>query len=176
MDDGHNLLRPEDGVPHAHASSSSEHELSYFSSAAPAVAHNPYPCFGAPGGTWPRGFPLGRVQDEQTSMCNVTLGDDRDSGSNVGESDDGGRVDGRRRRIGVVQALANNEPDVDAIYRLTRPFGALPISFDQESPAQPSGSRQLRVIPASTFTPYNAQVNPQNSHQRLTTRSERRVS
>ncbi|CAN0428880.1 unnamed protein product [Pylaiella littoralis] len=70
---------------------------------------------------------------------------------------DGGRDNDRWRRIGVVQALANNDPDVDDI-RLTSPSRVLPFSFDQESPAPPGSSSQLRAIPSSTFAPYNAQA------------------
>lgn len=59
-------------------------------------------------------------------------------------------------RIGVVQALANHDPDVDAIYRLTFPPGGLPFSFGPGSPA--TEGRPLRGVPAGSMAPYNAQV------------------
>jgi hypothetical protein len=49
---------------------------------------------------WPRGFPLNRIRDEQTLV--------KPSGLTT-----------RSARIGVWQGLADQDPDVDAIYRLT---------------------------------------------------------
>ena len=50
-------------------------------------------------------------------------------------------------RVGVVQALANHDPDVDGIYRLTQ---RLPLSF--------ADKRRLSVLPIGTLAPYNAQA------------------
>lgn len=160
-------MRPDDGVPHANVSSASEHELSFFSSVASTTALNPYPCFGAQGDTWPRGFPLTKIHGGQNPvMCDVTRGSDQDSSSFAREGQAGTFGDRRRRRyVGVVQIIANNEPDVDAIYRLTYPSGGLPFSFDQESPAPLGSNGQLRAIPPSTFAPYNAQVKQQFSQR-----------
>ncbi len=50
-------------------------------------------------------------------------------------------------RVGVIQSLADWDPDVDAIYRLTRP---LPIIFANHTPPI--------VVPTSSYSPYNAQA------------------
>jgi len=50
------------------------------------------------------------------------------------------------RSIGVLQSLANGDPDVDAIFRMT---GKIPFNF--------SGER-LFLLPKSKFMPFNAQA------------------
>lgn len=94
---------------------------------------NPYPSFRPTcGHIWPRGFPLDYVQKPLT--FNVTL--------------ETSKLD---RPPAVQQFLANEDPDVDAIFRLTRP---LPCSFE----GLPEGSPELMVVPPKFFTPYNAQA------------------
>jgi hypothetical protein len=51
--------------------------------------------------------------------------------------------------IGVVQSLADNDPDVDAIYRLTQP---LPFSFPRDGPFS------FCMVPEDKLSPYNAQA------------------
>lgn len=149
VDDGHILTSPENGVPHADPA---VHEVSYFRSPDSAVAHNPYSCFGAPGVAWPRGYPLSQIEgNEYSTTCGVGL-ENHDNN----EVDGGRRVDGRRS-VGVVQALANNDPDVDAIYRLTHPLGQFPFTFDEET-AETSQGGELHGVPSSTFSPYNDKV------------------
>lgn len=133
MDDDNALIRPEDGVPHAH------HDIQpmRFSGDASSLVHNPYACFGGPGNVWPRGFPLDAINESGSRVCDIDT--TRES-----------------RPIGVIQALANHDPDVDAIYRLTYPPGGLPFDFNGEP--SPSGESPVRVVPDSGFTPYNAQV------------------
>ena len=143
VDDDNALLRPAEGVPHANASLAGD-DLTRFHGDPSLGVHNPYGCFGAPGVVWPRGFPLTKIQDPKSSTCGV-----RESGPTGAP------------KIGVLQALANHDPDVDAIYRLTFPPGGLPFYFDPASPA--TAASPLRAVPASTFTPYNAQV----SHTRI---------
>lgn len=90
---------------------------------------NPYPLMGAPTegpGAWPRGLPLSLIK----SPCKYGL------------------VPTNTDSIGVLQSLANHEPDVDGIYRLTR---TIPFNFD------PSKGRSL-VVPCGTMTPWNAQA------------------
>lgn len=56
---------------------------------------------------WPRGFPLDRIKDPSTSTAPWTT---------------------QYREVGVLQSLADNDPDVDAIYRLTG--NPLPFFFE----------------------------------------------
>ena len=51
----------------------------------------------------------------------------------------------------MVQGLVNGDPDIDAIYRLTRKFSLerIDIKFDEKSP--------LFIYPSNTYTPYNCQ-------------------
>ena len=92
---------------------------------------NPYPYFSVNETyTWPRGFPLEHIRNKTTfpELCTSS----------------------QIRPIGVVQSLANIQPDVDAIYRFTRDtpfnFGATPASH-------------LPVlIPMNAYTPFNGQA------------------
>eukprot|EP01039_Chlorochromonas_danica_P005643 gene5643-6225_t len=90
---------------------------------------NPYPYFSpniSKGSLcWPRGYPINRIKDldEETQMVDIPS-----------------------RCVGVVQFLADRDPDVDAIYRLTESF---PFWFSSSPPL---------VIPINTYTPYNAQT------------------
>jgi hypothetical protein len=92
-------------------------------------AFNPYPVMGGPTvpiAAWPRGFPLAMIKHS----CTHNL------------------VPTNLSKVAVVQSLADHEPDVDGIYRLTR---IIPFEFD-------SKSRHTLVIPAGTLVPYNAQA------------------
>lgn len=65
------------------------------------VAFNPYPYLGAPSTPcWPRGFPIDLVQNSQTWDSKVS------------------KIEGAPN-FGVLQSLADIQPDVDAMYRLT---------------------------------------------------------
>ena len=129
-------MRPEEGIPYAEANP--ETKSLRFLGDQSAVVHNPYPCFGGPGNVWPRGFPLGAVNEESSVPCNVVE-----------------EENGETRSLGVVQSLANHDPDVDAIYRLTYPAGSLPFDFEDSPPGE---ERPLRVVPDFSMTPYNAQA------------------
>jgi hypothetical protein len=52
--------------------------------------------------------------------------------------------------IAVIQSCADHDPDIDAVYRLTRD---IPFTFK----AQGAGSKAL-AVPMNTYTPYNAQA------------------
>ena len=58
--------------------------------------------------SWPRGFPLEFVKDNRTVTAAFQ------------------RKQWPARRVGVFQSLADHDPDVDGIYRLTQP---LPFTF-----------------------------------------------
>jgi hypothetical protein len=96
-------------------------------------AVNPFPHLGASiAGTWPRGFPLNLVKSDEAL----------------------GQVDATPtalplNQVGIVQSVCNHDPDVDAVYRLTRP---LPFDFVGRE------SEHALVIPPTLYTPYNAQA------------------
>lgn len=75
---------------------------------------------------WPRGFPLTRITAPETHLDPTAL-------------------TARPAEVGVWQALADDDPDVDAIYRLT---ANQPCRFDQRPPV---------VLPPGTFSPFNSQ-------------------
>ena len=78
--------------------------------------------------SWPRGFPLDEIVRSWQS------------------SD----VSTRRERVTplILQSLADGDPDVDAIFRLTTP-NREPIKFKDQEPL---------VIPSGAWTPFNSQV------------------
>ena len=95
--------------------------------------YNPYPGFFSSKATaldlpfWPRGFPLDRIRDETTynaSTCHAKC-----------------------TTISILQSLADNDPDVDAIYRMTR---SLPLTFE--------AAPRILSLPAGTMAPFNAQA------------------
>jgi len=90
---------------------------------------NPYPLLGATNFAWPRGLPLDAVQTPNVAVAATAPFD--------------------TSTIGIDQSLANVNPDVDAIYRLTRP---LPLDFARADPAE------CLVVPPSVFAPFNAQA------------------
>ena len=96
--------------------------------------YNPYPGFlqrtaiAADSPAWPRGFPLDRIHDKAThnaSMCDASCS-----------------------TVSILQSLADNDPDVDAIYRMTR---ALPLDFEAAHP-------RMLSLPSGTMAPFNAQA------------------
>ena len=63
-------------------------------------AYNPYPSLGAPiESCWPRGFPINLVQKSWNQQLTPVKNDGK---------------------FGVLQSLADFQPDVDALYRLTQ--------------------------------------------------------
>ncbi len=93
---------------------------------------NPYPALGSTHFSWPRGFPLTEIKsvDKTPKWFNTS-------------------ANGSLRNVGVVQALANHDPDVDAIYRLQR---KLPLNFLSYSEAM------ILPVPLGIMSPFNAQA------------------
>ncbi|XP_071175124.1 uncharacterized protein [Mytilus edulis] len=90
---------------------------------------NPYPYFGVNETyTWPRGFPLQLIKDNRTIPKECDLKE--------------------QKQVGIMQALANEQPDVDAIYRLTR---NVPFNFS-------NNNKRALLIPRHSYTPFNAQA------------------
>ena len=160
LDDANTAIHPEDGIPYSD---------SPFVTLAPptisvggarrdhAVVHNPYPCFGGPRGARPRGFPLDAVNDPASFACGV-------AGLESGGEGVLAVLEGTSLPLGVVQSLANHEPDVDAMYRmaLSAEQGGIPPEIGGRE-ASRSEERERRdasldIVPEFAFTPYNAQV------------------
>ena len=92
------------------------------------LSFNPYAHFGQ-SSIWPRGYPLDRVgmlHPHEYVMCPI-------------------------QPPSIVQSLVDGDPDVDAIYRLTRRHSnvRLDIHFDATAP--------LYLNPSGTFSPFNSQ-------------------
>ncbi|KAG5183394.1 hypothetical protein JKP88DRAFT_130521, partial [Tribonema minus] len=101
----------------------------------PGAAFNPYPSMGATESPcWPRGFPLQDIKSEAASE--LACGHSAAS------------IEVRPIKVAVLQALAGHDPDVDAIYRLTRP---LPLYFNFEP-------EKILLVSRRTLSPYNAQA------------------
>lgn len=96
------------------------------------VAHegwvNPYPYF-SDRHSWPRGFPLRLVGQ---SLADPVLVDEISDASGPQ----------------IIQALADGDPDVDAVYRLTSPDTS-PVVFDRCAPL---------VVPREAWAPFNSQA------------------
>ena len=94
--------------------------------------YNPYPALGAPTlPSWPRGLPPDDIKVPDCSNTPLQT------------------VNLKAGSIGVLQSLADYQPDVDAIFRLTMP---VPFFF-----SRPKENKHL-MIPRGHFTPYNAQA------------------
>lgn len=89
---------------------------------------NPYAHFGQPS-IWPRGYPLNEIRQPDSREFT------RAAGVNAW----------------IQQSLANGDPDVDAIFRLTRstPGQSIDIAFDE--------SAEAVALAPRTFCPYNSQ-------------------
>jgi len=95
---------------------------------------NPYPLLGAEvGGSWPRGLPMDHVMVEGTQ----------------GSIHTDGVHSFPTNRIGVLQSLADHDPDIDAVHRLTK---RLPFSF------RPEAASRALMVPLGVYSPYNAQA------------------
>ena len=109
-----------------------------------APIFNPYPTFAPTRFLWPRGQPLESIHD-----C-VTV------------TEDGAERHVSLADVGVVQSLANHDPDVDAIFRLSH--NHLPIDFDSgaasAAESNPTGGvlPLSRALPIGTLAPFNAQA------------------
>ena len=61
-------------------------------------------------------------------------------------------------KVTILQSLADHDPDVDAIYRLT---AKMPLAFENKKQAGPRSANTLGkvdVVPAGVMSPFNAQA------------------
>ena len=93
------------------------------------IVLNPYAHFGQPL-IWPRGFPLSFIQRKNNSFKYVC---------------------GKRKTSFVQQGVVNGDPDVDAIFRLSKSmeYKKIDIKFDPTSPSI--------QYPSGILAPYNSQ-------------------
>ncbi len=97
------------------------------------LTFNGYPMMGASHlPIWPRGLPLNHIKSE---------------GSFQFDSMDTQKMSLPDSSIAIIQSLANKDPDVDAIYRLSLP---LPVNFQREG--------RSVAVPDDSYTPLNAQA------------------
>ena len=117
------------------------------------------------GSTWPRGFPLSQIQNNATWG---TIAIDMDDYRNISIANE----------VGVLQFVANQNPDVDAIHRLVQGENNMqtgaPITFLRHAKHMATdGEQQAKnyydktksistmgalVVPSHSFVPYNAQA------------------
>ena len=102
----------------------------------PSHLYNPYPYFMTTDDkqelipdTWPRGFPLCKIHDTDTFTDVTSFSHDDYS------------------KIKVFQSLADNDPDVDAVFRMT---GKGHFSFPRQ--------HEMVIPDQDVFTPWNAQA------------------
>ena len=95
------------------------------------IVGNPYPIMGAPSAgnvpAWPRGYPLEKIK----SNCSQKL-----------------KERSNKRSIDIFQYLADVDPDVDGVFRLTRD---IPFSFI-------SNLTDIIAIRSGVYVPFNAQA------------------
>ena len=90
-------------------------------------AYNPYPILGAPQvPCWPRGFPLDILHLTENKT-----------------------IPSKPQKFAVLQSLADYEPDMDALFRLTY---NTPFVFKRNA------QRSIIKVPQTQVTPYNAQA------------------
>ena len=93
-----------------------------------SIVVNPYEHFGQ-STIWPRGYPLDRIADPPSHTFVTCFGAD----------------------TSIQQGVVNGDPDVDAIFRLTRKDKGvdLKVEFDSEAPSV--------ALPPKTMAPFNSQ-------------------
>ena len=92
-------------------------------------AYNPYVHFGQ-SSIWPRGFPLNFISEDMSHTYTLC--------SNLSEPL-------------IKQGIVSGDPDVDAIFRLTRKHASKPIDLSYDDKARPV------MLPKGVFSPYNSQ-------------------
>jgi len=154
-DDDNELQRPDVGIPLPRLSAM----VAEVSSSHPV--YNLYPSLSTVKSSWPRGFPLDSIKDNWSTSAAVR------------------RRAWYTRHVGVIQSLADHDPDVDGIYRLTQPlpfefpaaggsnddrYGGSKQQSRRSEPGAASRSKAkaeelgLITLRAGTMMPYNAQA------------------
>lgn len=107
-------------------------EIDFVSAHTNCSSFNPLPLMGGPAHPvpmWPRGYPLNHIK----APCNYTL-----------------TRGGDLSKVAIFQSLADHEPDVDGIFRLSRP---VPMYFYADN-----NSKATLIMSPGFYSPYNAQA------------------
>lgn len=112
-------------------------------SSAPAV--NLYPAMGG-GEAWPRGFPLDSITEPAAFLASG-----QGSGNWLVENT-------TATRIGVLQSMVDGDPDVDAMYRLTRRELRFNFSDVLKSTLNRKAAAPVVALRRGTLMPFNAQA------------------
>ena len=91
--------------------------------------------------SWPRGLPLTHIKPS-SRRAHVLYGHSMVTSQAAS-------------RIGIVQSLANIDPDVDVIYRLLMP---IPFNFTAKIRYAHTSHLKLLKVPDRSYAPYNAQA------------------
>ena len=106
----------------------------------PSAVVNPYPLMRASNpAAWPRGLPYPDIRRSGATPLLIGEGECLDASRTL-----------FAHSIAVMQSVADHDPDVDAIYRLTATQSELHFSFLRDGPAL--------VLPPGIFAPINAQA------------------
>jgi len=132
-DDDNEINGDRDVLPHLHQSMTSLFlDLLQDERSNDTTSLNPYPFFGA-SHAWPRGFPLDEVRPSTKGGMLPDV------------------VQAEAKNVAVIQSLADHDPDVDAIYRIS----SLPLPFN----FPPNGDGDILALPSNDLmSPYNAQA------------------
>ena len=104
------------------------------------IFYNPYPFLGSPSSkAWPRGFPLNRVLAALKTRNNWAF-ETKDTPFD---------------KIGILQSLADFQPDVDASYRLTE---GTPFYFNSSRISVMADDSKVLLLSNKLYTPTNAQA------------------
>jgi len=135
------------------------------------IAYNPYPAMGAPryeqsdthevlAGAWPRGYPFALIKNDK---CSTERYISQKHSVPAAAAIDGNllnsaAVDQELNTIdvAVIQSLADEDPDVDGVFRLTR---KTPFNFSESTSVHTQSNTAL--IPMGMFVPTNAQASLQ---------------
>ena len=103
---------------------------------------------------WPRGYPLDKIKADvkltQSAPSSVQTASKSAPAAPVGTAPSvtpTTPVKLKSSEVGVIHYLANHEPDLDAVYKLTQP---LPLDF-------PMRGVSPVIVPKNVFCPYNTQ-------------------
>ena len=114
---------------------SSPSVFSYLSFTSPTVAVNPYMLYGSEEYIWPRGYPLEEAKEQNYPQMRETMTREEKQG------------------VEVLQVMQNEEPDVDAVWRMEHGTSSLPMHWKPHD----TFKWWTAAIKQGNYAPFNAQ-------------------